>query len=170
MAKKNTKVELADSAHKVWLAGLGALATAGAEGEKLFNSLVRRGETLEKQVQRPVESASARVSKTVKEARARAGETLESISSTVDDTVAMALGRLGVPSRAEIASLGKRVEKLTRAVEAKKQAGSTRPKAARKSSAKATAKKKIPIRKATARTSKAKKATRRKTAKPRATA
>lgn len=154
MAKGSKKVESAGSAHKVWLAGLGALAAAGAEGEKLFHTLVRRGETLEKQVQGPVDAASARVSQTVKQARERAGETLESISNTIDDTVSMALGRLGVPTSSEIASLGKRVEKLTRAVEARKKPQRPARKAAPKSSAKATAKK------AAARKTKARKTTR----------
>ena len=71
-AARKTQNPVVDSAREVWLAGLGALATAGAEGEKLFDALVRRGEKLEKQVEGPVGKASAKVRGTVKQARARA--------------------------------------------------------------------------------------------------
>ena len=57
------------------------------------------------------------------------------------DTVSMALGRLGVPTRSEIASLSKRVEELTRAVEGRKNRPAPARKPAPKSAATATAKK-----------------------------
>ena len=37
-----------ESAQAVWLAGLGALAAAGEEGNKIFHQLVKRGEAAEK--------------------------------------------------------------------------------------------------------------------------
>ena len=46
MAKKKAKElqnELTDSAHKIWLAGLGAFAAAEEGGSKLFKSLVEAG-------------------------------------------------------------------------------------------------------------------------------
>ena len=50
--KKSTaaemKAEIKANASKVWLAGLGALATAEEEGGKLFRGLVKKGETYEK--------------------------------------------------------------------------------------------------------------------------
>ena len=39
--------ELKTSAHRIWLAGLGAMAVAEEEGSKLFKSLVERGESYE---------------------------------------------------------------------------------------------------------------------------
>lgn len=36
--------------HQVWLAGLGALATAEQEGSDLFQTLVKRGQNLESEV------------------------------------------------------------------------------------------------------------------------
>ena len=120
MAKrKGKKVDLADSAHRVWLAGLGALATAGREGEKMFDTLVARGRELEKDVDRPVKRAGARVRGTVRAATSRAGKSLGGIQDSIDETVSSALHRLGVPTQAEIAELGKKVEKLTRAVESR---------------------------------------------------
>jgi len=165
-AESKAKVELADSAHKVWLAGLGALAAAGAEGERLFHTLVRRGESVEKQVQGPVESAGAWVSETVKQARDRAGKTIDSISSTIDETVALALSRLGVPSRAEIASLAERVEKLTRAVDAK-QKTVAKP---RRSAAKPAPRRKAATRKTATSKAATRRTTRSRATKPQATA
>ena len=136
--KKGSTDELTDAAHKVWLAGLGALATAGQEGEKLFSTLVSRGEKLENKVD-PVERASASVRNTVKGVRTRAGRTLGSIQTTIDDSVSSALHRLGVPTRSEIAALSQRVEKLTRAVEKRKTA---KRKPAKKKATRRTAPKK----------------------------
>jgi hypothetical protein len=36
-----------DSAHVIWLAGLGAFAKAQQEGSKLFDSLVKEGEVVQ---------------------------------------------------------------------------------------------------------------------------
>jgi poly(hydroxyalkanoate) granule-associated protein len=121
MAKKkaNPKSELTESAHRVWLAGLGALAIAEEEGNKLFRTLVSRGEKYEPRVAEPVRKASKKVTGTVNDARARAGKTLDGIGAAFDDRVSGVLNRLGVPSRSEITELSRRVEKLTRAVEGK---------------------------------------------------
>src|SRR4030081_2153457 len=47
MDDKKLQDELKDSAHKIWLAGLGALAAAEQEGTKVFNRLVDRGREVE---------------------------------------------------------------------------------------------------------------------------
>ncbi|MCZ7651048.1 MAG: phasin family protein [Thermoanaerobaculia bacterium] len=50
MAKQKAKKlpeEVRESAGKIWLAGLGALATAEEEGSKLFKNLVKKGEEVE---------------------------------------------------------------------------------------------------------------------------
>jgi len=115
MAKKQTNSgkEPWDSAHKIWLAGLGALSAAGEEGEKLFRTLIDRGERYEARVGEPVRKMRSHV----KQARSRAGKTIESIETAFDDRVTSLLGRLGVPTRDEIAELARKVERLTRAVE-----------------------------------------------------
>jgi poly(hydroxyalkanoate) granule-associated protein len=148
MAGKQTNgTDFTDAAHKVWLAGLGALATAGQEGEKLFKTLVTRGERLEKKLDPAVGKAGTGMRNTVAEVRDRAGRTIDSIQTTIDDSVSSTLHRLGVPTRKEIAELSKRVEKLTRVVEGssplkKKPARKTTKKktAAKKTAAKKTAK------------------------------
>ena len=135
--KKSEQKEIATSAYNVWLAGLGALSAAEEEGEKLFKSLVSRGQKYEKHFKSPVKKAGAKVRTTVDDARARAGRAFDSIEAAVDDQVTSALHRIGVPTRKEIAALTRRVEKLTQAVQ-----GSSGPqRATKKKAPKKTAKK-----------------------------
>jgi len=105
--------ELKESAHKIWLAGLGALAVAEEEGKALFQTLVARGEEYESRGAKHV----ARVKGKVADARASLGVMLEQVQAGLDDRVAKAMQRLGVPSRSEIAALTKRVEELTKSIE-----------------------------------------------------
>ena len=126
MAKKKPKKgELRESAAKVWLAGLGALATAEKEGGKAFKNLVRRGERYQKSIKKPV------------------GEAKKKVGDVFDHQVTMTLHRLGVPTRKELADLTQRVEQLTRRLEAT-------PKTAKKAAGKkTTAKKKVAAKKTT---------------------
>ena len=62
---KRAQRELKESAQKIWLAGIGALATAEEEGSKLFNSLVKKGETYEARGKQRVEEVKARVEEVV---------------------------------------------------------------------------------------------------------
>jgi len=149
MAKKG---QLRESAEQVWLAGLGALATAEEEGGKAFKNLVHKGERYQKSFKKPVGDAKKRVEGTVKEVRGRAEKTWKKVEHAFDHQVTMALHRLGVPSRKEIADLTQRVERLTRRLEgaptkAKKAA---KKKTAKKAGAKkTTAKKKVASKKRT---------------------
>jgi len=64
IAKKKSKQlqdELMGSAHRVWLAGLGAMAMAEQESNKLFKALVERGETVEVRGKETVEKAKGTV-------------------------------------------------------------------------------------------------------------
>jgi poly(hydroxyalkanoate) granule-associated protein len=105
--------ELKESAHKIWLAGLGALAVAGEEGKALFHTLVERGTEYEARGVKQV----AKVKGKVADAKANIGLMVDQVQAGFDDQVAKALHRLGVPSRGEIATLTKRVEELTRSIE-----------------------------------------------------
>lgn len=107
---KELQQEVMDSAHKVWLAGLGALARAEEEGSKLFRQLVERGESLEKEGRR-------RVDDTVEDARQEVRSRTEGVSEKLDERVTRVLRRLGVPTREEIQSLTERVEELNRRIE-----------------------------------------------------
>ena len=111
MAKKQPKVydEVFDSAHKIWLAGLGALAMAEQEGTKVFHNLVEAGEEFEARGKKRFTLVKGKV----QEAREVAEKEIGKLGETLDDKVANAVQKLGVPSRDEIQRLTKRVEELT---------------------------------------------------------
>ena len=117
MAKKNGSSAIAPairkSAKDIWLAGLGALATAGEEGEHLFRQLVKRGETVDKANKSRVIHLRTRANDLRADARAAFGR----LAVPIDAGMTKALHRLGVPTRREILALTKRVEDLTHAVE-----------------------------------------------------
>ena len=136
--KKAAKSELSESVHRIWLAGLGALATAEEEGGKLFTTLVSKGKKYETTIKKPVGQATTRVKKKVKEVRGRAGKTVKQIEKAFDEQVDAALHRVGVPTRKEIAALNRKVQRLTEAIEGKRRK-TTKKKAAKK---KTTARKK----------------------------
>ena len=67
MAKKKSKEvqnDIMESAHKVWLAGLGAVAIAEQQGGKFFANLVDEGQKLEKKSKAKVEKAALDLSYT----------------------------------------------------------------------------------------------------------
>ena len=115
--KKTQTSDIKDSFHQVWLAGLGALATAEEEGGKLFKSLVKKGEKYEKSVKVPVDKAAKSVKGTVKDVRSKAGKTMKKFESALDDHVDAALHRIGVPTQKEITKLTRKVDRLTKKLE-----------------------------------------------------
>lgn len=125
-AEKDFKDELKQNAEKVWMAGLGALATAEEEGGKLFRGLVKKGETYEKKGLAQFEKLKAKVEGAAESAKDRAGEAwgkvedrVEDVEDRLDDRVAVVLRKIGVPSKNEISTLTRRVEELTLLVEKK---------------------------------------------------
>ena len=112
MAKKKSNQGLSASAQNIWLAGLGALATAEEEGGKMFHNLVSKGQKYQKSLPDPVGQASRKVRGSVSEWRQKAGRTFKKVEDVFDEQVGSALKRIGVPSRKEIAALAKRVERL----------------------------------------------------------
>ena len=139
--KKAKKGQLRESAEQVWLAGLGAMATAEEEGGKAFKGLVRKGKRYQKSLKKPVDEAKKSVEGTVEDVRGRAGKTWKKVENAFDSQVTMALHRLGVPTRKEIADLTLRVEELTRKLEGSP-AKAKKPAAKKKAVAKKTAAKK----------------------------
>jgi len=134
-SKANIQDEVAQSAQKIWLAGIGALATAEEEGSKLFNSLVKKGETYEARGKQRVEEVKARVEEVVGKAEGSFEKSFEKLGGAFDEKVAEAIQRLGVPSRNEIAKLTKSVEELTVKVDQLKASPARKP--AKKAAAKA---------------------------------
>jgi poly(hydroxyalkanoate) granule-associated protein len=105
-----------ESAHQIWLAGLGAFAKAQEEGAKVFDALVKEGKTIEARTRKLAESKVADVTGTVGKATKTATATWDKLEQVFENRVARALQRLGVPTNKDIQSLAKRVEELTDSV------------------------------------------------------
>lgn len=115
--EKKVQDEIIDSVHKVWLAGLGAVAMAEQEGTKFLKNLVAQGEAYESRSKERFDEMKEKVEEATGKARERAGSTWEKMTEGFDEKVAGTLRRLGVPNREEIATLTQRVEELTKVVE-----------------------------------------------------
>lgn len=109
-ATKNLQDELKDSAHRIWLAGLGALAAAGEEGTRMFDRLVDRGREYETR-------GRDEARKQYEGAKSSTDDILKTWSDKLDESVTRVLHRMGVPSREEIHNLTRRVEELNAKVE-----------------------------------------------------
>ncbi|MGH9379286.1 MAG: phasin family protein [Thermoanaerobaculia bacterium] len=134
--------DLKESARKIWLAGLGALATAEDQGTKVFQSLVERGEGFETRSEKQL----GKVKDQVKNVAGKAEAQWDRVEKFVDEKVSAAVKKLGIPGRDEVKTLTRRVEELTKKVEqlkpqAEKAAKVEKPaKAAKPSAAKAASK------------------------------
>jgi poly(hydroxyalkanoate) granule-associated protein len=129
--EKNVTQLVMDSAHQIWLAGLGAFAVAQTEGPKLFNSLVKEGESVQA---RAAKAASAQINQVSKTATG-AWDKLEQV---FEERVSKSLNRLGVPTYKDIQTLSKRVDQLNGSVQELLQAsGGARKAAPRKRAHKA---------------------------------
>lgn len=175
MAEKKTfkdlPQEVRESAHRIWLAGLGALSTAEQEGSKLFQTLVSQGESYEAKGREAASDAKETVEEKVDQAKAEAAGLWGTVESRIDDAVTGSFRRFGVPTREEIATLTRRVEELTTQVErlATGAAAPAKKPAARKPAARKPAAKKTAGVTATAAKPAAKKTATRKTAAKKAT-
>lgn len=131
--KATLQDEVRESAHKIWLAGLGALALAEEEGNKLFSNLVEKGQGFESRSKKQLEKVQDTFEGQVEGVRDRAEAVWGKVGKSFDEKVAEALQRLGVPSRMEIQKLTKRVEQLTKKVDTlKPKKPATRTAASRK--------------------------------------
>jgi len=99
-----------ESAQQIWLAGLGAFAKAQQEGNKVFDALVRQGETIQKSTRKVAEDK-------VTEMAAKATGTWDKLEQVFENRVARSLHSLGVPTRDDVAALSKRVAELKAEVE-----------------------------------------------------
>jgi len=132
-SKNTTAMTVKDNAQHIWLAGLGALATAGEEGNRVFEELVEKGSKLEQTGRARLEKVLSKAQGRAKSLRGNAEGALDRVAAPIDAGVATALNKLGIPTRKEILALTRRVEELTRTVQ------SARKAPARKRAAKKTA-------------------------------
>ena len=81
---KDFKEEIKQNAEKVWLAGLGALATAEEEGGKLFRGLMKKGESFEKKGLAQFDKLKSKVEGVAETAKDRAGEAWGKVEDKVE--------------------------------------------------------------------------------------
>lgn len=116
------------SAQQIWLAGLGAYAKAQEEGNKVFDTLVKEGESIQKkgnkvfdQLVKEGEAIQKKTRKVADEKVAavagKAAGTWDRLEQVFEDRVARALSSLGVPTKKDIEKLSKRVAELTAVVQ-----------------------------------------------------
>ncbi len=141
-----------ESAQQIWLAGLGAFAKAQVEGNKVFDALVREGQSIQSKTRKVADDKIAEVA-------GKAAGTWDRLETVFEDRVARALGSLGVPTKKDIDKLSKRVAELTAVVQqlTEAEAKPARPARAAKAAPAATAAaagkvavKKAPVRRRTA--------------------
>lgn len=141
---------LIETAQQIWSAGVGALARAQGDGTELFDSLLKKGMSLEARTRQlangKVDEVRGVVEDRVENVREKATDTWDRMEKVFEDRVHRALTRLGVPTRDDLQALNKRVEALT--VELRKQSGKAVPPAKKAAPAKKSVKKAAVVKKA----------------------
>ena len=105
-----------DSAHQIWLAGLGAFAKAQGEGGKVFDTLMKEGASLQRKTQASAEEklgdVAGKMTAMAGEVGSKANAQWDKLESIFEERTARAMGRLGVPTAKELAALIERVAAL----------------------------------------------------------
>ena len=109
-----------DSAHQIWLAGLGAFAKAQGEGGKLFDTLIKEGANLQKKTQAVAEEklgdVAGKMTAMAGEVGHKANAQWDKLEGIFEQRTARAMGKLGVPSARALAALVDRVAALEKAL------------------------------------------------------
>jgi poly(hydroxyalkanoate) granule-associated protein len=90
---------------KLWLAGLGVVATVEETATETFDAWVAKGK-------RSRFAPGAEAEKAVATARRRAKKVGREVSGVLEDRVSAVLGTIGIPTRREVQELTRRVETL----------------------------------------------------------
>ena len=100
-----------DSAHQIWLAGLGAYSMAETGRDRLFASLVTEGEALERRIRKAAEDRADQVKEKVTDARSK-------LERVFEKRVEQTLEALAVPTQSDVDKLMQRVEELAASIQA----------------------------------------------------
>lgn len=103
-----------DAGQKVWFAGMGAAGMVGHTTSTVFNTLVEEGKRVQGTEGDRLGEVLSRTKTNVKNV---VDETVDRVQQNVLQVTKVALDRLGLPSRTEIAELSSRLEALTAKVE-----------------------------------------------------
>lgn len=101
-----------ESAHLIWLAGLGAFARVSLEGGKLFDALVKEGEKVEERTRGAAAGALEAVREQTDPARGKVVETWDRVEQIFEGRLARVLGQLGVPDHDDLQELVQRIDAL----------------------------------------------------------
>jgi len=96
----------------IWLAGLGAMARAQADGSKVFDALVQKGLEWQSHAHEQIAEATQRAGALAAGANPAGGARWNALEGIFEQRVARALANLGLPSAQEMARLCERVEAL----------------------------------------------------------
>ncbi len=109
-----------DSAQQIWLAGMGAFAKAQAGREKVFETLVREGVSLQRKTHAAAEDkiteVASRMTGMAGGLSGKANQHWDKLESIFEERVAKALNRLGVPSAKDVEALMARIDGLSASV------------------------------------------------------
>ena len=104
------------SSHQIWLAGLGAMAQAQAQGSKAFESLVSDGLAFQHKSQEEArqrfQEATERFANMAQGLGQQASGRIDKLEHVFEERVARALHRLGMPTLQDMADLQARVADL----------------------------------------------------------
>ena len=109
-----------ESAHQIWLAGMGAFSKAQEEGTKVFEALVKEGKTLQQKTQGIAEEkfseVTSKMTAMADSVSAKAGQNWDKLETIFEARTAKAMNKLGVPTAKDVDALAKRVDALAAAV------------------------------------------------------
>jgi len=104
------------SSHQIWLAGLGAMAQAQAQGSKAIEALVNDGLTFQRksqeEAQQRFQEATERFASMAQGLGQQASGRIDKLEHVFEERVARALHRLGMPTLQDIVDLQARVADL----------------------------------------------------------
>ena len=113
----------ADRAQAVWLAGLGAVSIAQKRGDALVRNLIGEGRDFQHRAAKLAREirvdTQAQVAGVLAPVKARAQHEAQRAGTAVQQGVAVVLGKLGIPSKADIEELTARVTALSRQLKAR---------------------------------------------------
>lgn len=126
--KATLLTDVKHAARQIWLAGLGAYYKAGQEGSDYLKELVKAGEGVEKRGRKSVDagveaansqldSVKGSVLESVAGVKEKVEVQIDRIEKAFDNRVAVALNRLGIPSRQDVEALSAKLDELSALLE-----------------------------------------------------
>lgn len=125
VARAGIEVQMVETLHRIWLAGLGAVSKAQHGAPQLLEDLIEEGAQVDAQARSAAKKAvddllstmHKQVSSRIGQVRGQTSEALENLEKMFQVRVHRALTQLGVPSSEEIEALSKRVDTLNASID-----------------------------------------------------